>query len=277
MASHIRHLGLVFRLDRWQSYGMTNVQPTSPPQGQTSDWPQVATAGFDGLVVRFADTLSEPANRAALAFRVAVERAGWSAVQETSTSLVSTYLRFDPLGTAHAEMMQQVKTLLASRDWYDAVLPEGRKLWRVPTVFGTDLAPQLAEAAERAGLTVEEAVRQIAETQLRVQTIGFAPGQPYLGELPPAFDIPRQTDLTPQVPEGAVVVAIRQIVLFSVTTPTGWRHIGQTRFRLFRPDAAEPFVLRPGDEVRFEPISPETYAALERDGPDGGATCEVLS
>jgi KipI family sensor histidine kinase inhibitor len=270
-------LGLVFPGNRWQSYAMTKSPiRVEPPAGDTQ-WPEVATAGFDGVVVRFADRLSEPANRAALAFRAAVDVAGWAAVEETSTSLVSTYLRFDPLGTSHAEMIAQVAALLETRDWYAAALPQGRKLWRVPTVFGTELAPQLEEAAARAGLSAGEAVTQISQTRLRVQTIGFAPGQPYLGELPPAFDIPRQTELTPEVPEGAVVVAIRQIVLFSVTTPTGWRHIGQTRFRLFRPDAPEPFVLRPGDEVLFEPISPERYAALERAGADGGATSEVLT
>ncbi|OIQ32919.1 MAG: allophanate hydrolase [Alphaproteobacteria bacterium MedPE-SWcel] len=256
---------------------MTDQRNLSPDAAQAQEWPRVSAAGFDGFVVRFGDRLSEAANRAALAFRAAIDQAGWSSVAETSTSLVSTYLRFDPLGTDHAVMQEQLQRLLATQDWYAAPHPQGRRLWRVPTVFGTALAPQLDEAAARAGLTAEEAVRQIAATRLRVQTIGFAPGQPYLGELPPAFDIPRQTDLTPEVPEGAVVLAIRQIVLFSVTTPTGWRHIGQTRFRLFRPDAEVPFVLRSGDEVLFEPISSDRYSALAQAGPDGGAVSEALA
>ena len=95
-----------------------------------------------------------------------------------------------------------------------------------------------------------------------MQTIGFAPGQPYLGELPEAWDIPRQTALTDRVPIGALTVAIRQLVLFSVSTPTGWRHIGQTAFRPFRPDAETPFVLRPGDEVIFEATDRECYERL---------------
>ena len=90
-----------------------------------------------------------------------------------------------------------------------------------------------------------------------MQTIGFAPGMPNLGELPEAWNIPRQTALTAQVPAGGLCVAIRQLVLFPVATPTGWRHIGQTALRLFRPETEEPFILRPGDEVLFEPVSPE--------------------
>ena len=67
------------------------------PEIQQQDWPQIRTAGYDGVVVSFGDRLSEPANRAALAFRDAIEKAGWDSVEESSTSLVSAYLRFDPL------------------------------------------------------------------------------------------------------------------------------------------------------------------------------------
>ena len=173
-------------------------------------------------------------------------------------------------------MRAEIRALLDSRDWYAADLPGGRRLWRIPTVYGTDLAPQLAEAAEAAGMSADAAADQIAATRVRVQTIGFAPGQPYLGELPEVWNIPRQTDLTDRVPVGALTVAIRQLVLFSVSTPTGWRHIGQTAFRPFRPEADAPFVLRPGDEVLFEAVDRDIYERLRGDGPDGGAMSEAI-
>ena len=239
-------------------------------------FPRIGRVGLDGLLVSFGDALSEPANRAALAFRAAEERATPEGVEESTTSLVSTFLRFDALRIEAADLKAEIQTLLDSCDWYAADLPEGRRLWRIPTVYGTDLAPQLAEAAEAAGLTAEAAAREIASTRVRVQTIGFAPGQPYLGELPEAWDIPRQTALTDRVPIGALTVAIRQLVLFSVSTPTGWRHIGQTAFRPFRPDAETPFVLRPGDEVIFDAIDRERYERLRGDSPDGGAVSEVI-
>ena len=239
-------------------------------------FPRIGRVGLDGLLVSFGDALSEPANRAALAFRAAVERATPEGVEESATSLVSTFLRFDALRIEAEDLHGDLKTLLDSRDWYGADLPDGRRLWRIPTVYGTDLAPQLAEAAEAAGLIAEAAAQEIASARVRVQTIGFAPGQPYLGELPEAWDIPRQTALTDRVPIGALTVAIRQLVLFSVSTPTGWRHIGQTAFRPFRPDAETPFVLRPGDEVIFEATDRETYDRLREDGPDGGAVSEVI-
>jgi inhibitor of KinA len=234
------------------------------------DFPSLVPLGVDGVLIRFGDTLTEPANRAALAFRAAVDRAGLAGIEESTTALASTYLRLDPMLEDSAPLVAAVQRLLVARDWFAAELPEGRRLWQVPAVFGTDLAPQLAEVATLAGLTPDETVAQICAAPLRVQAIGFAPGQPYLGHLPAPFEIPRQTGLTPQVPPGALAVAIRQMVLFSVTTPTGWRHVGQTAVRLFRPDQPDPFLLRPGDEVLFHPIGAEALARLRAD-PDGGA------
>ncbi len=243
---------------------------------RTTGWPRILTVGVDGFLVSFADRLDEPANRAALAFRDAIDRAGWDGVEETATSLTSTYLRFDPLHFDHATMRTRLEHLLADRDWYGAPMPGGRRLWRIPTVYGTDLAPQLDEAAAAAGVTADRAIDTLSNTRVRVQTIGFAPGQPYLGVLPPEWNIPRQTALTESVPVGALVVAIRQLVLFSVTTPTGWRHVGQTAIRLFRPEAETPFVLRPGDEAMFPAVTPEAFAQIRASGPDGGATCEAI-
>ena len=237
--------------------------------------PTIRTAGIDGLLVSFGDRLTEPANRAALAFRAAVDAESWSAVQETSTSLVSTYIRFDLAGVSHAALQRDVNALLQQKDWLQSDLPTGRSAWRIPTVFGGDHAPQLAEAAALTGQSEADAVASLSNARVRVQTIGFAPGQPYLGELPEIWDIPRQTTLTKRVPEGALTVAIRQLVLFSISAPTGWRHIGQTAFQAFRPDAADPFVLRPGDDVQFVPVTPDEFANLSSDDM-GGATRRSL-
>ena len=231
---------------------------------QSADlFPQIVSVGLTGLLVRFADRLSEPANRAALAFRAAVEAEGWPGVEETSSSLTSAYLRFAPLHLSHEVLQARLQGLLDARDWYGAEPPHGRRFWRIPTVFGTDLVPQLAEAAGLAGQSEAQAIASLSAARTRVLTLGFAPGQPYLGELPAQWNIPRQSAITPQVPAGALVVAVRQFVLFANASPTGWRHIGQTGFRCFRPDGPDPFPLRAGDEVQFYAVTPEEYAQIQ--------------
>ena len=243
---------------------------------QSAGYPRIDPLGLGGWLVRFADRLDEGANRAALAFRAQLEAEGWEDVAETATGLASVLVRFDPLGDAADPLRRRLSDLLAARDWSTQALPEGRRRWTVPCAFGGDAGPQLAEAAELAGLSEAEAIEVLTDTTVRVLTLGFAPGQPYLGTLPEAWDLPRQQGLTPSVPGGALVVAVRQLVLFTAATPTGWRHVGQTAFACFRPDSDPAFPLRPGDEMRFRATSPEEIAKLREAGGDGGATCEDL-
>ncbi len=238
-------------------------------------FPMIRTVGLDGMLVSFGDRLSERANRAAIAFRAELDAQGWDGVEESSSSLVSCYVRFDPLYLAHAALRRRLETLVESRDWLDAELPGGRRLHRIPTVYGGPLAPQLGEAALAAGLSEAEAAASLSSARVRVTALGFAPGQPYLGELPECWNIPRQQALTPRVPQGALVVAIRQLVLFGVSAPTGWRHVGQTAAPLFRMGAERPFLLAPGDEVVFASVDAEAFDTL-RGAPDGGVQSEVI-
>jgi len=244
--------------------------------GAQAGFPRLAHMGLSGMLVSFGASLTEPANRAALAFRAALEREGWDGVAESSTSLASVYLRFEPLALSHGALRAKLGALLATRDWYAAPLPEGRRLWRIPTAYGGENGPQLEEAAARAGMTGAQAIADLAAAQVRVLTIGFGPGQPYLGSLPPAWDMPRQSALTAKVPQGALVVAIRQFVLFSAPNPTGWRHVGRCAFRCFRPEADDPFPLRPGDEARFVAVSAKEMENMRAAGVDG-ASAEALA
>ena len=216
-------------------------------------YPHLRPLGLDGLLISFGAAMSDAANRAALAFRNDLARDPIAGVLETSPTLISVYIRFDPVALPLDRLADLIRTRLAARDWLQADLPDGRRLWQVPTVYGGPLAPQLDAAADAAGLSAKDAVEELSSQRLRVLTIGFAPGQPYLGTLAPHWDLPRQTGLTPQVPPGALVLAIRQMVLFTNGSPTGWQHVGQTGFRNFDPSGDPVIALQPGDEMQFIP------------------------
>lgn len=232
-------------------------------------FPNITPLGLGGLLVSFSEALGEAENRAALAFAQAADLADLPGLQEVAPALTSVLLRFDPKAVALAE----TQALLSSRDWTVQGLPGGRKLWRIATCFDPDLAPQLADAALAAGLSTEAVIAGITGAPLRVLTLGYAPGQPYLGTLEPAFDIPRMTALNPVVPIGAVTLAIRQIVLFAAQSQTGWRHVGQTRFAGFDLLRADPILLRAGDEVHFTQVSRAQFDATDK---SNAATWEAV-
>jgi len=238
--------------------------------------PEFLPLGPDGIIVRFATQLSEPANRAALAFRAALTDAAPAGVVETATSLTSVFLRFRPDQVARASLVGTLHEVLGDRDWSQEPLPQGRALWHLPAVFGGDDGPDLGETADAAGVSPQTAVAELCSARLRVMALGFAPGQPYLGFMPEHWNIPRRTEVTPEVPRGAIVVAVRQVIPFANAAPTGWRQVGRAHFRCYDPKINPPLPLRPGDEVCFRAVETAAFEKL-RDVPFGGAEREVLA
>ena len=231
--------------------------------------------GADGVLIRFADVLSEPANRAALAFRAAVAGEDIGGIVETASSLTSVFVRFRPDQLTRTVLTDRLGTLLDQRDWSGAALPGGRKLWHVPAAFDGENAPDIEDVANLVGVTPEQAIGDVTGQTVRVLALGFAPGQPYLGFLPDRWNIPRRTEVTPKVPRGAVVVAVRQVIPFANPAPTGWRQIGRTAFRCYDPVETPALPLSAGDEVQFQCVSSEALRKLESD-KRGGAEFETL-
>jgi KipI family sensor histidine kinase inhibitor len=258
---------------------MTGATPTGLP---ADPHPATLTAeilplGVDGVLLRFATRFDPAANAAAIRLAAALDAADIPGKLEVAPALASVLLRFDPASAGRAEVAAAAAAVQQSLSHGAAEAPARR--WTVPVAFGPDNAPQLAEAADKAGLTLDQAVKEITGTPVRVLTIGFAPGQPYLGLLPEHWNIPRQSQVTPEVPAGALIVAVRQLIVFQAASPTGWRWIGRAAFRPFQADRAEPFALRAGDELRFAAVSDDALDRLRADNPDGlgGATCAALT
>ncbi|MEO5621426.1 MAG: carboxyltransferase domain-containing protein [Sphingomicrobium sp.] len=231
--------------------------------------------GQSATLVRFGDGQSAN-SMLALNFSGQLEVAALAGVVEIAPSLSSVQVRFDP-ALVSREGLNQALTALLNRDETGAKSQKPIRLWTIPACFGGEAGPQLAQAAALAGVREAEAIAEITAAPLQVMAIGFAPGQPYLGTLPPNWAMPRQSDLTPQVPAVALVVAIRQLVLFANPSPTGWRWIGSSAFLPFKADRSDPFALRPGDRIRFAACDASSIETLRRNQSDGlgGATCEV--
>ena len=246
-----------------------------PPSAGPQD-AQILPLGQDGILVRFALRAEPWATSAAQAFYDTARAAPLPHMREIVPSLTSVLFRFDATKITRAESARQIGELLSGRDWHAAMPQPAKRIWRIPAAFGGENGPDLEAAAKLAGLSPHAAIEMITSTPLRVLAIGFAPGQPYLGLLPQQWDLPRMQSLNPQVPKGAIAVAVRQLVLFSNASPTGWRQIARTGFAPFRPDAESAVPLRAGDALHLVPVSGDDLTGLLASGdPAGGAICEA--
>ncbi|MBI2467236.1 MAG: carboxyltransferase domain-containing protein [Candidatus Rokubacteria bacterium] len=74
--------------------------------------------------------------------------------------------------------------------------------------------------------------------------------------------IPRLDRPRTKTPPGSVGIGGTQCSIYPVESPGGFWLLGRTPLALYDPAAADPILLRPGDRVRFRPISGHEYASI---------------
>ena len=83
--------------------------------------------------------------------------------------------------------------------------------------------------------------------------------------------MPRTSTLTAEVPAGALVTAVRQLVLFANPSPTGWRQIGMSAFKPFAPETDTPFYCVQGMRCNFHAHPQMTLRDCRHQGIPKGA------
>ena len=134
----------------------------------------------------------------------------------------------------------------------------------VPTLYGGEHGPDLEYIADRAGMSVEEAVTIHSAEEYLVYMMGFTPGFPYLGGLDERLATPRLETPRQEIVAGTVGIAESQTGVYPVSSPGGWRLIGRTPLRLFDPSRESPSLLSAGNYLRFVPLSgEEEFVAIQ--------------
>ena len=204
--------------------------------------PEILPLGDAAVLVRFGDSLSEAANRQAIAFAARLDADVPEGVEEIAPGLVSVLLRTRP-GTDLWRLSGELR--LRMQDAPSA--PIGNS-WSIPVVFDGE---DLMEVCERLKLAPGAFVVKHNGTPLRVLATGFAPGFVYCGFHGPAMVVPRREQVRPMVPAGTVLFAAGQTAITATPIRTGWHVIGRTIFQNFDPGETPPTAFAPGDAVEF--------------------------
>lgn len=132
---------------------------------------------------------------------------------------------------------------------------------QIPCCYEREL--DLKRVAEHTGRSADEVIRLHTATEYTVYAIGFCPGFPYLGYLPPELTgVPRLASPRVRVEPGSVGLTGRQTGIYTEPRPGGWNLIGRTPLVLV--DVATGyFPLQTGDRIHFKRIDEAEYRQLE--------------
>jgi KipI family sensor histidine kinase inhibitor len=224
--------------------------------------PRYLPFGDAALIVEFGDRIDLEINRKVLALDQALARKEIRGVEECVPTYRSLLIRYNPLKISYEELVFQIRDLENSIP--QTIFKEERvKKKVIPVVYGGKYGPDLKNVAETHGLTEEEVIRIHSAKPYRVYMIGFVAGFPYLGVVDDAIATPRQKTPRIRVPAGSVGIAGKQTGIYPCEAPGGWQIIGRTPLKLFDPFKQPPTLLKPGDTVKFKPITEREFEKLK--------------
>ncbi|MEM0357157.1 MAG: 5-oxoprolinase subunit PxpB [Candidatus Bathyarchaeia archaeon] len=217
--------------------------------------------GDTALVVEFGNVIDLTVNRKVIALNEAILEANIIGIEETVPTHRSLLIRYNPEKIAYEHLVEQIKEI--EKRLRDTPPPKKTRKFTIPVVYGGIYGPDLKDVAEYHGLTENQVVEIHSRKEYRVYMIGFVAGFPYLGEVPEKIATPRLPTPRLKVPAGSVGIAERQTGIYPCEAPGGWRIIGRTPIKLFDASWRPPALLKPGDIVRFMPISEQEFKRIE--------------
>lgn len=214
---------------------------------------QIVTFGESGLLIILGDEIDFEVNQQVHFLKEWIRNSGIEGINELIPAYASLLIGFDPYKIDANLIRDRVVEGISQTQ---QVIYRSNKSIEIPTIYGGEYGPDLEFVANFTKLSASEVIRLHSEVEYTVFMMGFSPGFPYLGGMNPVLAVPRLSSPRMRVPAGSVGIAGKQTGIYPSDSAGGWQLIGWTPVKLFDPTSEPYFLLKPGDRLRFLPISP---------------------
>ena len=157
-------------------------------------------------------------------------------------------VRFDP---SESELIVRALQAMTTRE--HEISPPGDPI-EIGVSYGGEDGPDLEDVASALGLTKTALIEAHTAQTHTVEMIGFTPGFSYLSGLSESFAVPRLSTPRPRVSAGSVGITAGYTGIYALQGPGGWPLIGKTEAPLFNANRKAPFLLTPGQRVKFRAL-----------------------
>ncbi|HEY5086187.1 MAG TPA: 5-oxoprolinase subunit PxpB [Gemmatimonadaceae bacterium] len=209
------------------------------------EFPAIVRLGDDALLVTFAHTISWDAGVRVRSATRSLRDMELGSVTDVVPGYTTLAVYFDSALVSFESMAASVAPIVNMAGIQEET---ASALVEIPVRYN---GPDIAEVAERTGLTVEGVIEKHSSRVYRAYMSGFAPGFAYLGDLDQSLVLPRRTVPRVRVAPGSVAIAGAQTAVYPLETPGGWHLIGTTSTIMFDAERDPPALIRAGDSVRF--------------------------
>jgi inhibitor of KinA len=219
---------------------------------------RIVAAGDAALLIELASVIDPAVNERAVGLARSIRESDTPGIRDVVVGYASVTVYFEPLNVDPLDLEDRIRHMVDDLPRHPHV--EGSPI-DVPVCYGGEFGPDLPDVAAATGLSESGVITVHCGVSYRVYVVGFMPGFAYMASVDPRLALARRSTPRTRVPAGSVAIAAGQTGIYPVESPGGWHLLGRTHVKPYDPSRADPFLFRPGDRVRFRPI---TAAEFER-------------
>ena len=264
------------------------------------DEPRFSPGGDRYITVEFGNEMNLELNFMAQGLAGALDQAGTLGLVETAPCFATLLVHYEPRQISYDDMVSELKSLsdsLGSADdiemdsrlftfetlyldpWSRECIDDYREKLNPDKEYDPDFVARINGLEDR-----HQLVRVHSGSEYWVASLGFWPGLPFLQPLDPRAMItcPKYNPPRTWTPRGTVAMGGSASAIYPVATPGGYQLFGRTpvpvwdttkRFDVFQ---GEIVLFRPGDRIKFQPVSREVYDDAERKIEDGSYVYNIV-
>jgi len=228
--------------------------------------PRIYSIHDRAITIEFSQIIDEQINMQVIAWQQEIESNPFPGFIECVPAYSSLTIYFGAdcnIVELKNELQQKINIVENTTHLNIAEIKQVLQPIEIPVCYDIEFGFDLPWLTTHLNMSIEEIIQLHIEKIYRVYMIGFIPGFPYMGILPPKLEVPRKHNPSLKIPAGSIGIAGKQTGIYPTEIPGGWQIIGRTPLTLFNKLNEPACLLKAGDNVRFIPISKKEFDQLQ--------------
>lgn len=219
----------------------------------------IQAAGDRAFRLSFGNEVSEVINEKVIEAASFIRNHKNPAIKEVSPSYCSLLIRYDPIKMNYSDMKLFLEYILKE---LDGGLKRKKEIIKIPVCFEEEYGIDLDYLAKKADLSREETVSLFCSRDYRVYLFGTEPAFSYSGLTDEKLEAEARALKHKTIEAGSIVLWDRNVGIYNLPSSGNQRIIGRTPLKLYKDNREEIFLYRPGDYLRFYPVSEEDFKQI---------------
>lgn len=228
--------------------------------------------GDKAIVIELGNSINKEINTRVRNMMLSIEKENIYGVEEIVPTYRSLMINYNPFKIDFDTLIKKLK-LIGKK--FNKLSTMKSIVIEIPTLYGDEFGVDIKTVAKHNKMSIQEVIEIHSSCKYLIYMLGFTPGFPYLGGMDERISTPRLKVPRTKIKKGCVGIAGNQTGIYPMDSPGGWQLIGKTPVKLYDETKENPFLLKPGNYLKFVEINRNEFEKISKAVNEGLYECRA--